>query len=58
MRVDLYFPKYNFARVFGCETLFDPTATGLINMDMQIYTKNSKTVKSQLSQKDIVNLFY
>ena len=46
MRLDLYFPKYDFARVFGSETLFDPLQTGLVDMNMEIYTKNSKTVKS------------
>ena len=34
LRLDLYFPKYNFARVFGNETLFDNTVTGLINFDL------------------------
>ena len=46
MRLDIYFPKYNFARVFGNETLFDNTDTGIIDMNIEMYTKSSKTVKS------------
>ena len=44
--------------MFGTETLFDKSATGIIDMYLDIYTKKSTIVKSQLYNKDVVNLFY
>ena len=39
LRLDIYFPKYDFSRVFGTQKLFDNTQTGLVALEMNMYTK-------------------
>jgi len=40
--------SYSFAKLFGTETIFDVSTTGLIDMNMIVLSKTSETVKADL----------
>lgn len=39
---------YSFAKLFGTETLFDTTKTGLTGMQLIVVSKSSDTVRADL----------
>jgi hypothetical protein len=57
--LDLFFTNYSIARIFGTETLFDATLTGIVDVDLVLYTKISSVVKSDIdkSNENIVKNF-
>jgi hypothetical protein len=57
--MDLFFLNYSIARIFGTETLFDATNTGIVDVDLVLYTKISSVVKSDIdkSSENIVKNF-
>jgi hypothetical protein len=48
--MDLFFLNYSMARIFGTETLFDVTNTGIVDVDLVLYTKISSVVKSDIDK--------
>jgi hypothetical protein len=57
--MDLFFSNYSIARIFGTETLFDVLQTGIVDVDLVLYTKISSVVKSDIdkSSENIVKNF-
>ena len=58
VQVSLKLRPYTLAKLFWNETMLDNTKTGITELDMYVWCKESEVVQSQLSEKGIAAFDY
>jgi hypothetical protein len=51
LTMNLFIVPYSMARVFGTETLFDPYASGIVDTDLVLITKDSEVIKNDIERE-------